>query len=112
MVCAIIGYLHSGKQRLWRGKGASGPACWRQAGLGVPFLLGWLASEPALRQSEDINPRGPLSSAHDARPPPELADCPQLSGFWGALGGLPLLIHPFHRRVYTRTHAEYYPRKG
>jgi hypothetical protein len=69
MVYAIIGYRHSGKQRLWRGKGASGPAGWCQAGLGVPFLLRWLASERVL-QSEEINARGPLGSAHNARPPP------------------------------------------
>ena len=69
MVYAIIGYRHSGKQRLWRGKGASGPAYWRQAGWGVPFLLGWLTSERVL-QSEAINARSPLGSAHDARPPP------------------------------------------
>jgi hypothetical protein len=79
MVYAIIGYLHNGKQRLWRGRGISRAACWCQAGLGVPFLLGWLASERVL-QSEKINTRDPLDSAHNARPPPELADALQLSG--------------------------------
>ena len=72
IVYAIIEYLRSGQQRLWRGKGASGPACWRQAGLGVPFLLGWLVSEHIL-QSEAINARGPLDSTHDARSPPKRA---------------------------------------
>ena len=69
MVYAIIVYLHSGKQRLWRGKGVSGPACWRQAGLSAPFLLGWLAGERVL-QSEQTNARSPLGSAHKARSPP------------------------------------------
>ena len=69
MVYAITSYFHSGKQRLWRGKGASGSACWCQAGLGALFLLGWLASERVL-QSEETDVRGPLGSAQKARPPP------------------------------------------
>jgi hypothetical protein len=52
MVCAIIVYLHGGKQRPWRGKGASGPAWWRQAGVGAPFLLGRLAGERVCPQAE------------------------------------------------------------
>jgi hypothetical protein len=69
MVYAIIVYLHGGKQRAWRGTGASGLAWWRQAGVGAPFLLGWLAGECVL-QSEETNTRSPLGGAHNARSPP------------------------------------------
>ena len=112
IVYAIIEYLHSGQQRLWRGEGASGPACWRQAGLDALFLLGWLVSERVL-QSEAINARSPLDSTHDARSPPSaLADFPHLSEFWVGPRGLPWLLHLFHSRVCTRRHAAYYQRKG
>ena len=66
MVCVIIVYLHSGRQWLWLEEGAPGPACWRQAGLGAPFLLGWPAGDRIL-QSEETNTRTPKGSAHDAR---------------------------------------------
>jgi hypothetical protein len=69
MVYAIIVYLHGGKQRLWRGKGVSGPPCWCQAGLDAPFLLGWLTGERVLR-SEETTTRSPLGGAHAARSPP------------------------------------------
>src|SRR5215510_2666506 len=48
MVHMIIVYLYSGTQRLWLGKGAPSLACWRQARLAVPFLLGWPAGERVL----------------------------------------------------------------
>ena len=68
MVHVIIMYLHSGKQRLWREEGASGPACWRQAGLGTPFLLAWLASERVL-PSEATDAPIPLGIAHQTPSP-------------------------------------------
>jgi hypothetical protein len=69
MVYAIVVYLHSGKQRLWLGKGAPEPACWRQAGLGTPFLLEWPAGKPAL-QPGNTPAHTPIDVVHDARPPP------------------------------------------
>ena len=66
MVYVITGYLHSGKQRLWLGRGTSGPACWRQAGLGVPFLLGWPTGKRVL-QSEETTGRVPRTIAHHTR---------------------------------------------
>jgi hypothetical protein len=66
MVRVIIRYRHRRKQWLWRGKGASGPAGWYQAGLTA--LLGWLASEHVL-QLEEIKARSPLRSATMRAPP-------------------------------------------
>ena len=56
MVYAITSYFHSGKQRLWIGKGALEPACWRQVGLGVLFLLGRPAGEPVLQRIGNTKP--------------------------------------------------------
>jgi hypothetical protein len=100
MVYAIIVHLHSGKQRLWRGKSISGPAFWCQAGLDMLFLLGWLAGEYVLR-SEDTNACSPLESAHDARFPQALADSPHFSGSWVGPPGLLWLLRPYHRHVCT-----------
>ncbi len=63
IVYAIIVYLHSGTQRLWLGKGASSLACWRQARLDAPFLLGWPAGERVLQS------RIARGSVHDAPHP-------------------------------------------
>jgi hypothetical protein len=66
MVCVIIVYLHSGRQWLWLEEGAPGPACWRQAGLDVPFLLGWPVGKRILK-SEETDGRIPSGIAHGAR---------------------------------------------
>ena len=66
MVYVVVGYCYSGKPQLWLGKGASEPACWRQAGLGAPFLLGWPTGKHVL-QSEETNASILISITHDAR---------------------------------------------
>jgi len=110
MVYAIIVYLHSGKQRLWRGKDVSEPVCWCQAGLGASFLLGWLASKRIL-QSEETNARCPLSSVHDARAPPSTGFS-TVSESWVGPGDFHgSYVHStviFARHI----HAEYCQRKG
>src|SRR4029450_4582827 len=98
MVYAIIVYLHSGKQRLWREKGASGSACWRQAGLGALFLLGWLAGERRL-QPEAPTIRGPRGSAHEARSPPKRWLTLKGSPGLGMPRETPWLLRPFPYHV-------------
>ena len=72
MVYAIIVYLRSRKQWLWRGKGVSRPACRCQARWGAPFFCEY----------------GPLARAffsHEqparCAPPQALADSQRLSGY-------------------------------
>jgi parallel beta-helix repeat protein len=111
MVYAIIMYLHSGKQRLWREKGASGSACWRQAGLGALFLLGWLAGERAL-QPEETNIRGPLGSAHEARSPPKRWLTLKGSPGLGMLRETPGFLRPFPYHVCMKYTGITLPKKG
>jgi hypothetical protein len=39
MVCLIIVCHHRGRQPLWFGKGARGPALWHMEGLRTPFFV-------------------------------------------------------------------------
>jgi hypothetical protein len=104
------GYLHSGTQRLWRGKDVSAPVCWCQASLGASFLLGWPASKRLL-PSEETQAHCPLSRVDDARAPPNTGFS-TVSESWVGSGD----CHGscVHSTVIgaPRLHAEYCQRKG
>ena len=110
MVYAIVAYLHSGRQRLWLVKGASGPACWCQAGLGAPFLLGWPTGKRVL-QSKETNDRIPRNIAPHACPPRRWLTPNSSPGTGYVQGDYHCSFVHSTVMFVQRTHVEHYQRK-
>jgi hypothetical protein len=106
----LRGYLHSGTQRLWRGKDVSAPVCWCQASLGASFLLGWPASKRLL-PSEETQAHCPRSRVNDARAPPSTGFSTVSESWVGPGDCHGSCVHATVRGA-PRRHAEYCQRKG